>query len=104
MIVTMINPNVALPSREQLESICKRHHIRRLSIFGSALGEEFTPESDVDILVEFDEGHTPGFSFISIAEELSGVFGRSIDLNTPRSIHRRYRDRVLRESELLYAA
>jgi predicted nucleotidyltransferase len=99
----MINAKVRLPSREALAALCRRHRIRRLSVFGSALTEDFDGNSDMDILIEFDDGHAPGFHFVT-ADELSELFGYPVDLNTPSSIHRRYRDQVLRESQLLYAA
>jgi predicted nucleotidyltransferase len=100
----MINANVRLPTEEQIADFCRRHHIRRLAVFGSALGDDFDSDSDLDLLAEFDDGHTPGFEFVTIADELSVLFGRSVDLNTARSIHPRYRDRVLRDSQLLHAA
>ncbi|OGO38844.1 MAG: hypothetical protein A2147_08200 [Chloroflexi bacterium RBG_16_57_8] len=62
---------------------CRRHHIIRLSLFGSVLREDFRPGSDVDVLVEFEPGKTPGFSFIDIQDELSNMIGRKVDLNTP---------------------
>ena len=62
---------------------CRRHHIIRLSLFGSVLREDFRPDSDVDVLVEFEPGKTPGFSFIDIQDELSNMIGRKVDLNTP---------------------
>jgi uncharacterized protein len=103
-LIIMINEEMLLPPADELEEICRRHHIHRLSVFGSALTDEFRPESDVDILVEFEEGHVPGFGYATIADELSELFGRAVDLNTPQSLHQRYRERVLRESQPLYAA
>ena len=100
----MINANVRLPTEGEIAAFCRRHHIRRLAVFGSALGDDFDSDSDLDLLAEFDDGYTPGFEFVTIADELSVLFCRSVDLNTARSIHPRYRDRVLRDSQLLYAA
>jgi uncharacterized protein len=90
--------------REQLADFCRRHHIRRLALFGSALRDDFGPTSDLDLLVEFDAGHTPGLAFFAMQEELSCMLGRKVDLNTPRSLSRYFRDRVLDEAEVLYAA
>lgn len=93
---------VSIP-REQIADFCRRHHIRRLALFGSALREDFGPSSDLDLLVEFEAGHTPGLAFFAMQEELSCMLGRTVDLNTPRSLSRHFRDRVLDEAEVLYA-
>ena len=69
--------------REQVAEFCRRHHIRRLALFGSVLTDEFGPESDVDVLVEFEDGHTPGLAFFAMQEELSAILGREVDLQTP---------------------
>jgi predicted nucleotidyltransferase len=98
----MLTLSVSIP-HEQLAEFCRRHHICRLALFGSALREDFGPTSDLDLLVEFEAGHTPGLAFFAMQEELSGVFGRHVDLHTPRSLSRYFRDRVLREAEVLYA-
>jgi predicted nucleotidyltransferase len=89
---------------EKIAAFCQRHYIRRLAIFGSALREDFRPESDVDVLVEFESGHTPGLSFFSMESELSELLGRKVDLNTPQFLGRHFRDRVLTEAEELYVA
>lgn len=88
--------------RERLAEFCRRHYIRRLSLFGSVLRDDFQPESDVDVLVEFEPGHVPGFAFISMQEELSEILGRKVDLNTPGFLSRYFRDRVLAEAEVQY--
>ncbi len=89
---------------EPIAAFCRRHHIRRLSLFGSVLHEEFQAESDVDVLVEFEPGRTPGFALIRMQDELSALFGgREIDLITPKFLNHRIRDRVLAEAEVLYA-
>jgi uncharacterized protein len=85
-----------------LIDICRQHHIRRLSLFGSVLRDDFRPDSDVDILVEFEPGTTPGFGFIGIQDELSEIIGRKVDLNTPGFISKYFRDEVLREAKVLY--
>lgn len=88
-----------------LEGFCRRHHIRRLSLFGSVLREDFGPDSDIDVLVEFEPGHTPGLAFMRMERELSGLFGgRQVDLVTPRFLNHRIRDRILAEAQTQYAA
>jgi hypothetical protein len=89
---------------EDLAELCRRHHIRRLAFFGSVLREDFRPDSDVDVLVEFETGRTPGFAFFGIQEELSRLLGRKVDLNTPGFLSPYYRDEVLREAQDVYVA
>ena len=90
------------PPQERIDDFCRRHHIRRLAFFGSVLRDDFTPSSDVDVLVEFEPGKTPGFTFFSMEEELSRILGRRVDLNTPNSLSKYFRDEVLAEAEELY--
>ena len=87
-----------------MAAFCQRHHIRRLALFGSALRDDFRPDSDVDVLVEFEPGHTPGFGFVTMGDELSEILGRRVDLNTPQDLSRYFRAHVLREAEELYVA
>jgi predicted nucleotidyltransferase len=82
--------------------ICERHHIRRLSLFGSVLRDDFSPQSDIDVLAEFDPGKTPGFRWITIQDELAEIFGRPVDLNTPNSLSKYFRDRVLASARVIY--
>lgn len=89
--------------RKALEGICRRHHIRRLSLFGSALTEDFRDDSDVDVLVEFEPGHVPGLAFFSIESELSRLFGRTVDLNTPNFLSPYFRDEVVSRAQVQYA-
>lgn len=89
---------------KQIAGFCKRHHIRKLALFGSILRPDFGPESDVDVLVEFELGHVPGLAFFTIQEELSTLLGRKVDLNTPAGLSRYFRDKVLSEAETLYAS
>ncbi len=84
--------------------MCRRHHISRLALFGSAAGERFRPESDIDLLVEFEPGHTPGLGFFAIEDELTVLFGRQVDLNTRAFLSPYFRDEVERKAEVLYAA
>ena len=92
-------------SPQELARLCKRYHIRRLAFFGSVLRDDFSPKSDVDVLVEFEEGHTPGLDFIDIQDELSKLLGgREVDLVTPKFLNHRIRDRVLKEARVAYGA
>jgi len=87
-----------------LAGFCQRHHIRRLALFGSALRPaDFRPDSDLDVLVEFEPGHVPGFAFVALQDELSALLGRRVDLHTPASLSPHFRDAVLGEAEVLYA-
>jgi predicted nucleotidyltransferase len=89
---------------EKIAEFCRRHHIRRLALFGSVLRDDFGPNSDVDVLVEFEPGHTPGLAFFRMQRELTGIIGRSVDLNTPGFLSDYFRGEVVREAEVLYAA
>jgi predicted nucleotidyltransferase len=91
-------------NREEISDFCRRHHIRKLALFGSVLREDFGPGSDVDVLVEFEEGHVPGLAFFSMERELSEILNHKVDLNTPQFISPYFRDRVLTESEVQYDA
>ena len=90
--------------QEQLAEFCQKHHIRKFALFGSVLREDFCPESDVDVLVEFEPGKTPGLAFFSMQDELSEMFGRPVDLNTPLCLSKYFRDEVLAEAEAVYVA
>ena len=94
--------NIDLP-KEKIAEFCKRHHIRRLALFGSALREDFTPNSDVDVLVEFEPGTQVGMIRLAGIElELSRILGRKVDMNTPGFISKYYREKVLAEAEDQY--
>ena len=88
--------------KEKIADFCRNHHIRRLSLFGSVLRDDFGPESDVDVLVEFEPDHIPGLAFFSMEEELSRIIGRKVDLNTSGFLSPYFRDRIERESEVQY--
>ena len=91
-------------SRDTIADFCRRNHIRKLSLFGSVLGDNFGPESDVDVLVEFELGHVPGLRFIRMQDEFSALLGgRKVDMLTPGFINRRIRGQVLAEAEVQYA-
>jgi len=90
--------------QEQVAEFCRRHQIRRLSLFGSILTEDFRPDSDVDVLVEFEPGHTVGLlSMAALELELTEILGRKVDLRTPAELSRYFRDEVVRTSEVQYA-
>jgi predicted nucleotidyltransferase len=89
-------------SREQVAAFCRRHHIKRLALFGSVLREDFQAESDIDVLVEFEPGHTPGLTFFGMQNELSEIIGRPVDLNTDKCLSPYFRQDVLKEAEVLY--
>jgi predicted nucleotidyltransferase len=97
-------PQVAI-DRSDLARFCRKHHVRRLALFGSVLGEGFGPQSDIDVLVEFEEGHVPGLIRLAGMErELSGVMGgRKVDLRTPQDLSPYFRQEVLERAEVLYA-
>jgi predicted nucleotidyltransferase len=99
--MTQRRVNIDIP-HERIADFCRRHHIRRLAFFGSVLRDDFTPDSDVDVLVEFEAGKTPGFAFVRMQDELSELLGRRVDLNTPNSLSKYFRDEVLAEAEELY--
>ena len=90
--------------KDDISEFCRRNYIRRLALFGSVLRDDFTPESDVDVLVEFEPGHTPGLAFITMQDELSELLGRGVDLNTPACLSPYFRQEVLNEAEVLYVA
>lgn len=94
----------SLPTTEsQIADFCRRHHIRRLSFFGSVLRDDFRPESDIDVLVEFAPGHTPGLGVYDIEQELSNLLGgHRVDMVNPKYLNRWVRDDVLQTAELAY--
>ena len=96
---------IPIPHKE-IAAFCRKYHIRSLALFGSILREDFTPESDIDILIEFEEGKTPGFfSILTMEEELSKLFGgRKIDIRTPEDLSRYFRDDVINSCEVCYKA
>lgn len=93
-------------NRDELSKLCRRHRIRRLALFGSTLRGTDKPDSDVDLLVEFEEGAAPGFiALAGIEEELSGLFGgRRIDLRTPADLSPHFRGEVVKSAVVQYAA
>lgn len=92
--------------KEKLATFCQRHHIRKLAFFGSVLRDDFTPESDIDVLVEFEPGARVGlFDLYDMEQELSRLLGgKKVDMNTPRSLSKYFREEVLTQAEVYYAA
>ena len=90
--------------KQQIALFCRERHIRRLAIFGSALRSDFRPDSDIDLLVEFEPDHIPGlFGITRMERELSALCGgRKVDLRTPEDLSRYFRQRVLEEAEVQY--
>jgi predicted nucleotidyltransferase len=97
-------PQALVLDRDALAALCRRHGIRRLALFGSALRGELRPDSDLDILVEFTPGHSVGLRFITIQSELTALLGRPVDLSTPGFLSPHFRQRVLDEAVPLYEA
>ena len=91
--------------RDRLADFCRRHHIRYLGFFGSVIHDDFGPDSDVDVLVRFEEGQTPSlFGIVDMEFELSELLGRKADLRTPEDLSRYFRDRVIAEAVTQYVA
>jgi len=89
-------------NRPKIAVFCRMHHIRKLSLFGSVLRGDFGPDSDVDVLVEFEAGHVPGLAFFAMERELSEILGRKVHLNTPQCVSPHFRDQVTAEAEVEY--
>ncbi len=90
--------------RDRIAEFCRQNQIRRLALFGSVLRDDFTPRSDVDVLVEFEPGTRVGLRFFTLEEELSKLLGRKVDLNTPGFLSKYFRDEVIAEAEVQYDA
>ena len=97
-----MKPQVSIP-KDQLAEFCRGHGIKRLAIFGSALRSDFGPDSDIDVLVDFEPDRIPGlFGFTGMELELTRMFGRKVDLRTPEDLSRYFRAAVLEEAEVQY--
>ena len=102
--MTKINQAVPIEiDSKAIAYLCQKYHICKLSLFGSILRSDFHADSDVDILVEFETGRTPGFEFVDVQDRLSEIVGRRVDLNTPKSLSQYFRDQVMAEARLIYA-
>jgi predicted nucleotidyltransferase len=91
-------------AKDRVEAFCRLNRIRRLAFFGSVLRDDFTAESDVDVLVEFEPGVRVGLRFFGMELELSEILGRKVDLNTPGFLSKYFRDKIIAEAEVLYDA
>jgi len=101
-MVEAVSPQIPI-DRDAVTAFCRRHHNTRLALFGSVLRDDFRPDSDVDVLVEFQPGHVPGLDFVTIEREFSGLLqGRRVDMVTPKFLNHRIRDQVLTSAEPLY--
>ena len=100
---SMAKARIDIP-KEEIAEFCRRNRIRRLAFFGSVLRDDFTPESDVDVLVEFEPGTRVGLRFFGMERELSEILGHKVDLNTPGFLSKYFRDEVIAEAEVLYDA
>jgi hypothetical protein len=95
-------PAIPVP-KEAIAAFCRKHHIRKMALFGSVLRSDFGPESDVDVLVEFEEGKTPGWEYFTLHEKLSPLFsGRRVDLGTYKSLKPYVRDEIVGSSETIF--
>ncbi len=97
----MTDVKIRIP-RKKIEAFCKRNHIQKLAFFGSILRDDFGSKSDIDVLVEFERGKTPGLAFFNMQAELSEILGRRVDLNTPGFLSKYFRDQILREAQVQY--
>ena len=93
-----------LIERDVLAAFCRRGHISRLAVFGSATRDDFRPDSDVGVLVEFEGGHVPGLNFMTIESELSQLLNHQVDLITRKFVIPTLRDHVLTRIQVLYTA
>lgn len=91
--------------RKQIVEFCKKHHVRKLSLFGSVLRDDFGPDSDIDVLIEFEPGQVVGFfKLFDMEEELAKILGgRRVEINTPHSLSRYFRGQVMESAEVQYA-
>jgi predicted nucleotidyltransferase len=97
----MLNQHITIPY-DEISAFCQRHHIRKLALFGSVLRPDFSADSDIDVLVEFEPEHVPGWEFVGLQEELTQMLGREVDLNTYGSLSRHFRDKVVQNAQVIY--
>ena len=98
-----MNRNIVV-DKEKIQDFCERHYVKRLAVYGSVLRDDFGPDSDIDVLVDFMPGHVPGFfRLFEMEEELSVLFGgHKVDLRTPEDLSRYFRDKVVAEAQVQY--
>jgi len=89
-------------TKKQIRAFCRKHHILRLAFFGSVVRDDFTPQSDVDVLVEFEPDHIPGFQFFIIQAELSKLIGHTVDLQTAGFLNPEILELALAEAVTVY--
>lgn len=89
---------------EKIAEFCRKHHIRKLALFGSVLRDDFRADSDIDVLVEFEPGHCPGLAFFAMEDELGEILGRKVELHTSAFLSPSFREQVVAEAEVQYAA
>jgi hypothetical protein len=90
-------------NRQRIAEFCRSHHIRKLSLFGSVLRDDFRPDSDIDVLVTFEPGQVVGLRIVDIEDELAQLLGRRVDLVSEKYLNHRIRDIVLSAAEVQYA-
>ena len=91
-----------LIDEQELTAFCRERGIKKLSVFGSVLRQDFSPSSDLDVLVEFLPGRTPGLAFFGYADQLATLLGRKVDLNTPGFLNKHFRNDILKHAITLY--
>ena len=101
--MTILPARIDIPM-EQIAQFCRRNRVRRLALFGSVIRDDFRPESDVDVLVEFEPGYAAGFVFFQMRRELTAMLGREVDMHTAASLSPYFRQEVLDEAEEIYVA
>jgi|SRR4051812_44454925 predicted nucleotidyltransferase len=97
----ILNQHIRIPS-DEIAAFCERYHIRKLSLFGSVLREDFGADSDVDVLVEFDPAHIPGWEIVTMQNELSTIIDRPVDFLTPGFLSDYFRQHVLDTAQVVY--
>ena len=99
-----MTPQITIP-RKEITKFCRKHNIRKLSLFGSVLRDDFGPDSDIDMLAEFEAGKEPSLAgFVKMQAELSHILGqRQVDLATPSILRNPYRKKtILRDLQPIY--
>lgn len=98
----MVRAAIEIPE-DRITEFCQRNHITKMALFGSVLRDDFTSQSDVDVIVEFHPEHIPGFAFFGMQDELGEIFHREVDMHTPAELSRSLKH-VLEEAQTIYDA
>lgn len=99
-----MKPNHIDIPKDRIADFCRRHHIRKLALFGSVLRDDFRADSDIDVLVQYEPDHAVGFRIFDMEEELSGILGgHKVDIVNEKYLNRRLRHHILREAQVQYA-